>query len=182
MKSIVCVSPDWGIGDGVGMLYHIPGDLKYFKEQTAGHTVIMGRKTLESLPGGKPLPKRRNIVLTRDRRFRRPGVYVCHDLQELQELLAALGEEEPFVIGGGEIYQMLLPFCDSALVTRVKEKPEINEVYKDKPDKDEEDEIETRPKLGVEKIDTEDDDLVVLKVKRDQKYAGGKINSINCNK
>lgn len=125
MKAIVCVSPDWGIGDGAGMLYHIPGDLKYFKEQTAGHTVIMGRKTLESLPGSKPLPKRRNIVLTRDRRFRRPGVYVCHDLQELQELLAALGEEEPFVIGGGEIYQMLLPFCDSCLVTRVKEKPEI---------------------------------------------------------
>ncbi|MBP3729383.1 MAG: dihydrofolate reductase [Lachnospiraceae bacterium] len=125
MKAIVCVSPDWGIGDGGGLLYRLPGDLKYFKEQTAGHTVIMGRKTLESLPGGKPLPKRRNIVLTRDRRFARPGVYVCHDLRELQELLAALGEEDPFVIGGGEVYQTLLPYCSSCLVTRVKEKPEI---------------------------------------------------------
>ena len=125
MKSIVCVSPDWGIGDGAGMLYHIPGDLKYFKSQTAGHTVIMGRKTLESLPGGKPLPKRRNIVLTRDRRYRKPGVYVCHNLRELQELLAALGEDEPFVIGGGEIYRMLLPYCESCLVTRVEQEPDI---------------------------------------------------------
>jgi len=125
MKAIVAVAPDWGIGDGRGMLYHIPGDLKYFREQTAGHTVIMGRKTLDSLPGGKPLPKRRNIVLTRDRGFARPGVYLCHDLMELQELLASLGEKDPFVIGGGEIYKMLLPWCDSCLVTRVEQPPEI---------------------------------------------------------
>lgn len=125
MKAIVCVSPDWGIGDGTGMLYRLPGDLKYFREQTKGHSVIMGRKTLESLPGGRPLPGRRNIVLTRDRRFSKPDVYTCHSVKELQELLAALGENSPFVIGGGEVYSLLLPYCESALVTRVEQEPPI---------------------------------------------------------
>ena len=126
MKAIAAVAPDWGIGDGSGMLYHLPGDLKYFRKQTAGHAVIMGRKTLESLPGGKPLPKRRNIVLTRDRRYQKRGVYVCHSVRELLELLAALGETDPFVIGGGEIYRLLLPYCDACLLTRVDQPPEIS--------------------------------------------------------
>lgn len=126
MQAIVAVAPDWGIGDGAGMLYHLPGDLKYFREQTQGHTVIMGRKTLDSLPGGKPLPKRRNIVLTRDQSFARPGVYVCHDIPELLSLLESLNDHDPFVIGGGEIYRQLLPYCRRALVTRVEAAPPLS--------------------------------------------------------
>ena len=126
MKAIAAIAPDWGIGDGAGMLYSLPGDLKYFRRQTAGHTVIMGRKTLESLPGGKPLPKRRNIVLTRDRTYKKRGVYVVHSPRELLELLAALDDTDPFVIGGGEIYRLLLPYCDACLLTRVDQPPEIS--------------------------------------------------------
>ena len=125
MRAIVAAAPDWGIGDGRGMLYSIPGDLKYFREQTKGHTVIMGRKTLESLPGGRVLPKRRNIILSRDRKLKVPGAYVCHSVGELLSLLEALGEKDAFVIGGGEIYQKLLPYCESALVTQVEQAPPI---------------------------------------------------------
>ena len=125
MRAIVAAAPDWGIGDGRGMLYRLPGDLKYFREKTAGSTVIMGRRTRESLPGGRPLPKRRNIVLTRDPDYRPAGFYVCHSIRELLTLLEALGESSPFVIGGGEIYRKLLPYCDRALVTLVEQPPEI---------------------------------------------------------
>ena len=125
MKAIAAVAPNWGIGDGTGMLYRIPGALKFFRSRTAGHTVIMGRRTLESLPGGKPLPKRRNIVLTRDRRWHPRGVYVCHSIRELLELLTALEETDPFVIGGGEIYRQLLPYCDSCILTRVDQAPPV---------------------------------------------------------
>ena len=125
MRAIVAVAPDWGIGDGKGMLYQLPGDLKYFRRMTAGSTVIMGRKTLQSLPGGRPLPKRRNIVLTRDPAFAANGFYVCRSIAELLDLLEALGETNPFVIGGGEIYKKLLPYCDRCLVTQVNEEPPI---------------------------------------------------------
>ena len=121
MTAIVAADLNWGIGDGKGMLYQLPGDLQYFRQKTAGHTVIMGRRTLESLPGGKPLPKRRNIVLTRDRSYHPAGCYVCHSIRELLELLAELRETEPFVIGGGEIYRKLLPYCKSCLVTQIRE-------------------------------------------------------------
>ena len=120
MKVIVCVSPDWGIGDGVGMLYHIPGDLKYFREQTAGHTVIMGRKTLESLPGGKPLPKRRNIVLTRqDRCF--PGTETFPSLHEA--LAHCNDKEEVFIIGGASVYAEALPLAQKLYLTIVDDFP-----------------------------------------------------------
>ena len=125
MRAIVAVAPDWGIGDGKGMLYRLPGDLKYFREQTKGHTVIMGRKTLESLPGGKILPKRRNIILSRSRKLKVPGAYVCHSVSELLSLLEALDEKDAFVIGGGEIYKKLLPYCGRCLVTQVNEEPPI---------------------------------------------------------
>ena len=120
MKAIAAIAPDWGIGDGSGMLYQIPGDLKYFRKQTAGHAVIMGRKTLESLPGGKPLPKRRNIVLTRDPDFAREGVEVVHSVPKLLELIADVPEDEVFVAGGGQIYRQLLPYCRRVYMTRVE--------------------------------------------------------------
>ena len=125
MRAIVAVAPDWGIGDGKGMLYRLPGDLKYFREQTKGHTVIMGRKTLESLPGGKILPKRRNIILSRSRKLKVPGAYVCHSVSELLSLLEALDEKDAFVIGGGDVYKKLLPYCGSCLVTMVQQEPPI---------------------------------------------------------
>ena len=120
VSAIAAVSPDWGIGDGKGMLYRLPGDLKYFRAVTLGHPVIMGRKTLESFPGGKPLPGRENIVLTRDRSFAAEGVTAVHSVAALRRLVAARPDEHFFVIGGGEIYRKLLPDCESCYLTLVE--------------------------------------------------------------
>ena len=125
VSAIVAVSPGWGIGDGKGMLYRLPGDLKYFRSVTLGHPVIMGRKTLESFPGGKPLPGRENIVITRNRSYQPGGVTVVHSLAALRRLVAARPGEHFFVIGGGEIYEKLLPDCETAYVTMVETEPPI---------------------------------------------------------
>ena len=125
LSAIVAVSPNWGIGDGRGMLYRLPGDLKYFRQVTFGHPVIMGRKTLESFPGGKPLPGRENIVLTRNKAYAPEGVTVVHSAAALRRLVAARPDETFFVIGGGEIYERLLPDCDTAYVTMVETEPPI---------------------------------------------------------
>ena len=117
MKAIVAADPNWAIGRGGDLLAHVPEDMKFFRQTTLGSAVVMGRKTLDSFPGGRPLPKRRNIVLTRDPDFSREGVEVVHDVAELTDLLAGC-DTEVFVIGGGEIYSLLLPLCEQALVTR----------------------------------------------------------------
>lgn len=116
MKLIVCTDRNGGIGKNNMPLFSLPGDLKYFKEKTMGHTIVMGRKTLDSLPGGRPLPGRTNIVLSRNPDFSREGVRVCNNGGELALLLRDISNDV-YVIGGGEIYRELLPFCDTAYVT-----------------------------------------------------------------
>ncbi len=116
MKLIVAVDNNFGIGKDGGIPWRLRGDLKYFKEQTLGHAVIMGRKSLESLPGGKPLKDRINIVLTRDCGYAPEGVIVCHGIEEVLALPEA---EDAFVIGGESIYKAFLPYCEKALVTKV---------------------------------------------------------------
>ena len=91
-------------------------DMRHFVEVTTGHPVIMGRKTLDSFPGGRPLKNRRNIVITRDDAFSREGVDVVHSVDEA--LAAVAAEPEAWVIGGGEIYRQMLPHCDVAEVTK----------------------------------------------------------------
>lgn len=116
LHAIVAVCDDWGIGAGGGMVVENRADMRHFVTCTQGHTVLMGRKTLESFPGGKPLKRRRNIVVTRDMSFQREGVEVAH---ALDEALALLGpDEECWVIGGGQVYQALLPLCATAEVTK----------------------------------------------------------------
>lgn len=116
MKLIVAADKNWAIGKDNNLLCHLPGDLKYFKEKTMGKTVVMGRKTLESLPGGKPLPKRTNIVLTRDVSFQKEG---CIIVNSIEELLEKYGEQELMVMGGAEIYTKLLPYCDTCYITEI---------------------------------------------------------------
>lgn len=116
MKLIVAADKNWAIGKDNNLLCHLPGDLKYFKEKTMGKTVVMGRKTLESLPGGKPLPKRTNIVLTRDANFQKEG---CIIVNSIEELLEKYGEQELMVMGGAEIYTKLLPYCDTCYITEI---------------------------------------------------------------
>ncbi len=115
LKAIVAVCDDWGIGRDGEMVVSNRADMRHFVNKTKGHPVIMGRKTLESFPGGRPLKDRRNIVLTRDMSFSREGVEVVH---AIDEALAAVADEEvAWVIGGGAVYEQFLPYCDEAEIT-----------------------------------------------------------------
>lgn len=117
MKAIVCADINWGIGKGVGMLFHIPADLKFFKEKTMGGTVIMGRTTFLSLPGPKALPGRKNIVLTRSDGWSAENVTVCRSTDELADIIE--NGENVFLMGGEAVYNELIDSCDEAYVTRV---------------------------------------------------------------
>lgn len=116
LKAIVAVCEDWGIGRDGDMVVANRADMRHFVRSTRGHAVIMGRKTLESFPGGRPLKDRRNIVLTRDLSFAREGVEVVHSLGEA--LAAVAGEVEAWVIGGAQVYRQLLSSCSEAVVTK----------------------------------------------------------------
>ena len=119
MNCIVAVDANWGIGKDNDLLISIPEDMKYFRKVTAGKTLIYVRKTLESFPGQKPLPKRRNIVITRNAAYGGNGAEVVNSVDEA--CLAVKGEDPDnvFVIGGGAIYRQMLPFCTRAYVTRI---------------------------------------------------------------
>ena len=119
LTAIAAVSADWGIGKDGDLLFNIPEDKKHFRRTTLNHKVIMGRKTLESLPGGKPFKDRENIVLSRNKDFSAEGVIVCHSTEEVLSLLESTADEETFVAGGGEIYGAMLPYCQKAIITKI---------------------------------------------------------------
>ena len=119
MRLIAAADQRWGIGKDGRLLVSIPADMKYFQSVTSGHTVIMGRKTLESFPGGRPLKNRRNIVLTKQPDFRVEGVTAVPGVCEALDLVRGMNPEEVFCIGGAMIYRLFLPYCDTALITRI---------------------------------------------------------------
>ncbi len=118
MKAIVVVDEKWNIGKDGGLLVHLSGDLKYFKQRTIGKTIVIGRKTLESFPGAKPLPGRPNLVLTRNPEYRPEGVQVFNSKEEL---MAHLGPDtdDIFICGGENIYRQFLEDCDTFYVTKI---------------------------------------------------------------
>jgi dihydrofolate reductase len=115
------------IGKNNGLLWDMPADMKHFRETTSGHPVIMGQRTFESLgtgpngEPGRPLPKRRNIVMTTDQAFKREGVEVVHSVEELLDLIKNTTEqkEEVFVIGGGKVYSLMMEYADRLYITHV---------------------------------------------------------------
>ena len=119
MNLIVAVDDNWAIGNNKQLLVSIPADMKFFRETTTGKVVVMGRKTLETFPGGQPLKKRTNIVLTRDKNYKVKDAIVVHTIEELLEELKKYDEEEIYVIGGETIYRQMLPYCKLAHVTRI---------------------------------------------------------------
>jgi dihydrofolate reductase len=119
MKLIVNADKNWGIGKGNELLVHIPSDMKFFRETTTGHVVVMGRKTLESFPNKMPLPKRTNIVLTKNKDYNAHGAIVVGSKEELLAELAEYDSDEIYIIGGESIYNMMLPYCDTAYVTKL---------------------------------------------------------------
>lgn len=119
MNCIVAVDNHWGIGRRNGLLVSIPADMRFFRTETTGKTVIMGRTTLESFPGGKPLKNRFNIVVTRDPNYKVPDAAVVHSVEEAAELAGSYPSENVYVIGGASIYRQFLPYCDTAYVTKI---------------------------------------------------------------
>ena len=119
MNMIVACDKNWGIGKDGHLLCHLSGYLKYFKEMTMGKTVVMGRVTLESLPGGKGLPGRRNIVMTRNQDYHAEGIEVVHDFSELDEALKDVNSDDVFVIGGAKLYEQMLHMCENIYVTKI---------------------------------------------------------------
>lgn len=107
------------IGKGNTLLWDLPVDMKHFRETTSGHTVIMGQKTFESI--GRPLPNRRNMVLTLDENFESEGVEIYHSIESIEEVLRAplVTDEEAFIIGGGQIYKLFIKKADRLYITHV---------------------------------------------------------------
>lgn len=119
MNIIVAVDKNWAIGNKGQLLVAIPADQKMFREETMGKVVVMGRKTLESLPGGQPLHGRTTIVLTHDKSYKVKGAAVCHDLNEALEELKKYPSEDIFICGGQGVYEQFLPYCNVAHVTYI---------------------------------------------------------------
>ena len=113
MKAIVAMAANRVIGNGNKIPWHLPEDLKFFKVTTLGHAIVMGRKTYDSI--GKPLPGRQNIILSRTM----PETEGITIIRSPEELVTLLNSSDFFVIGGAEIYKLLLPYCDELYVTHL---------------------------------------------------------------
>lgn len=119
MKAIAAVDSNWAIGFQDNLLIRIPNDQKNFRKLTTGHTIVLGRKTLAGFPNGLPLVNRNNIILSANQDFKVKGATVAHSFDELKEILSELDSDDIYVIGGGKIYEMLVPYCDEAIITMI---------------------------------------------------------------
>lgn len=116
LSCVIAFGKNRGLGFGNKLPWHLPDDLKNFKEITRGHTVIMGRKTYDSM--GRLLPERKNIIITRDKSYEVPGATIVHSVEEAIE--ECKDEEESFIIGGGEILKLALPYLNRMYLTHVE--------------------------------------------------------------
>lgn len=137
MNLIVAVDENWAIGHKNKLLVSIPSDMKFFRETTTGKVVLMGRKTLESFPGGQPLKNRVNIVLTRDKNYKVKDAVIVHSVEEALEELKKYNTEDVYCIGGESIYRAFLPYCDIAHVTYIEKAYDADTYF---PNLDEDDE------------------------------------------
>lgn len=119
MNLIVAVDNNWAIGYRNKLLVRIPADHRFFRQETLHKAVIMGRKTLESFPGGQPLSDRLNVVITTDPEYRVKDAVVVHSIEEAMEAVRDYKTEDVYVIGGSSIYRQMLSLCDVAHVTKI---------------------------------------------------------------
>ena len=126
MKLIVAVYADWGIGKDGTQPVALSADRKFFRETTRGATVIVGRRTTEDFPGQKPLPGRKNIVLSRQG-VEIPGFVLCDSAENAVKMTE--NEENVFVIGGGSIYRQMISYCDTAYVTKLSAQPQSDTFF-----------------------------------------------------
>jgi len=114
---IAAIGKNNELGKDNSLVWNMPTDLKYFRAKTKGHTVIMGRKTFEAI--GRPMPERRNIIITRDKTYKKDGIEVVHSLQEALRLAQGDNEDEIFVIGGEEIFKQAMDIADRLYITHI---------------------------------------------------------------
>lgn len=120
MIAIAAVDRNWAIGNKGQLLISLPEDQKgVFKKYTAGHTVVFGRKTLETFPGQRLLPNRVNVIMSRSFDYQKEGAVILHSVDELEDFLA-LSADEVFLIGGATMYNSLIGLCDKAIITSIR--------------------------------------------------------------
>lgn len=119
MNCIVAVDENWAIGYKNELLVRIPADQKFFRQETTGKVVVLGRKTLETFPQGRPLPNRTNIIVSTKKDYEAKDAIVVHSIEELLEELKKYDTEDVYIIGGDSIYKQMLPYCDTAHVTKI---------------------------------------------------------------
>lgn len=119
MNLIVAVDENWAIGNHNELLITIPADHKFFRQETSGKVVVLGRKTLETFPQGLPLKNRVNIIMSTNKAYKVKDAAVVHSLEELLEELKQYATEDVYVVGGESIYRQLIPYCDVAHVTKI---------------------------------------------------------------
>ena len=119
MNILVAVDENWAIGYRGDLLVRIPADHKMFRNETIGKVVVLGRKTMDTFPGGLPLAGRTNIVLTRNPEYQVKDAIVVHSVEELLAELKNYDTKDVYVIGGDSVYSQLLPYCDTAHVTKI---------------------------------------------------------------
>ena len=126
MNLIAAVDENWAIGNKNELLIRIPADMKMFRQETTGKVVILGRKTLETFPGGKPLKDRVNVILSTQKDYQVEGAVVVHSLEELLKAVEEYETGDVYVIGGESIYRQLLPYCRVAQITRIDRRYEAD--------------------------------------------------------
>jgi len=127
ISAIVARAENRVIGKDNDLPWRLPNDLKWFKSKTLNRHIIMGRKSFESI--AKPLPRRTNIIITRDRAYYHSGVVVVHSIAEALEYAHSQGEEEAFILGGGKIYSQTLDLWDRLYLTEVHASPEGDTLF-----------------------------------------------------
>lgn len=121
MNMIVAVDENWAIGNKGDLLVRIPNDQKMFRNETVGKVVVLGRKTMDTFPQKQPLPKRTNIILTKNKDYKVKDAQTVHSVEELLEVLKIYQTQDIYVIGGDSVYRQLLPYCDVAHVTYIEQ-------------------------------------------------------------
>ncbi len=131
MNLIVAVDENWAIGNKNELLISIPADHKFFRQETTGKVIILGRKTLETFPQGLPLKNRTNIIMSTNKDYRVKDAVVVHDLDELLSQIEKYDTEDVYVVGGESVYRLLLPYCDTAHVTKIDHAYEADAYFPD---------------------------------------------------
>ena len=119
MKLIAAVDKNWAIGYKGRLLASIRADQMNFKKLTLGKVVVLGRKTMDTFPNKRPLPQRRNIILSRNPEYEVRGAEVVHNKEELFEFIKDVDTDDVFIIGGESLYREFLPYCDTAIITKI---------------------------------------------------------------